>query len=282
MASLGGMASMNAMAAASLRQQQQAQAMFGADLTDPHDASGGRARKQRFLFTEDQDILLVREAIKDFPFGAVHGDRLKMWNNMAVRLQQLDQRMNVDGRRCRERCDLLVQSYRTGKTVVTKNTGAPSKDAELKRFLAVLTQMLDNAERVREERRDKKRRRAGEDDLGEGDVSPSRRRADGGDGSRDDGSDGDDMRAPDLDPIELTRGGRRSISERLDILQTKMDQLSRLMREDAERRERMMAQEREKLEVERRRLESASEVRRRLTEAVVAAIAALTQNSQGV
>ena len=126
MSALGNMANLGALGA--MRQQQ---ALFGApDLTE-HDSPNARARKQRFLFTEDQDILLVREAIKDFPYGAVHGDRLKMWNNMAVRLQQADPRMNIDGRRCRERCDLLVQGFRTGKTVVTKNTGAPSKDAEL-------------------------------------------------------------------------------------------------------------------------------------------------------
>jgi len=261
--------------------------MFGdVNVGDGHDAASasGRARKQRFLFTEDQDILLVREAIKDFPYGAAHGDRLKMWANMATRLQQADPRMNVDGRRCRERCDLLVQGFRSGKSVVTKNSGGPSKEADLKRYLAVLTQMIDNAERVREERRAAKRRR-GDDDLG-GELSPTRRRDDN-DGGRDDlGSDEDGRaatdRLADLDPSEIGRGGRRSLIERIDMLHTKVDQLARLIREDAERRERQMAQEREKLEVERRRIEGATEVRRRLTEAVVAAIAALTQNAQGL
>ena len=85
MSALGNIASMASLG--SIRQQPMYPTM--ADVTDPHDAAGAavRARKQRFLFTEEQDILLVRETIKDFPYGAGHGDRLKMWGNMAARLQ---------------------------------------------------------------------------------------------------------------------------------------------------------------------------------------------------
>lgn len=68
------------------------------------------SRKRQFRFAVRDDVELLRLAVRTNPYAAAHGGRLQKWQAIAEQLRGWD--IDIDFRRARDRCGLLLDQWR--------------------------------------------------------------------------------------------------------------------------------------------------------------------------
>ncbi|EGZ24669.1 hypothetical protein PHYSODRAFT_325763 [Phytophthora sojae] len=77
-----------------------------------------KRRKTMVRFTDELDFQLIQEAQARNPYGKDYGKKTQAWADVAAALE-----VDVDGRRCRERCNQLVDAYEAKQKASEKRSG---------------------------------------------------------------------------------------------------------------------------------------------------------------
>jgi len=72
----------------------------------------GDKKKNAARFSAGHDVLLLREVVTQNPYAAAAGEVTRTWAAIAVALNAAQADFNIDGRRCRDRTNLLLDYFR--------------------------------------------------------------------------------------------------------------------------------------------------------------------------
>ena len=123
-------------------------------------------RVRQMLWTENHDILLLREILNIQPWMHKHGssERKQTWDEIAAILNSLEEPyFNVKARSVRDRYSLLVKKHKTKTNVENKASGISPEVSELDEALADLIERFNEADSAREKETGKKNNKQAED-----------------------------------------------------------------------------------------------------------------------
>ncbi|XP_041371921.1 uncharacterized protein LOC121385344 [Gigantopelta aegis] len=104
-------------------------------------------RKKQVRITDFNDLKLLKEVVAQNPFK----DK-KTWETIAEILSTAE--FVIDGRRVRERTDLLVEKFKQKENVSVKSSGVVEDYDEKQMLLQEITELLEEEIRVQEENRE--------------------------------------------------------------------------------------------------------------------------------
>ncbi|XP_041350998.1 uncharacterized protein LOC121369981 [Gigantopelta aegis] len=103
-------------------------------------------RKKQVRFMDFNDLKLLKEVVAQNPF------KDKKWRTIAAILSTAE--FVIDGRRARERTDLLVEKFKQKENVSEKSSGVVEDYDEKQMLLQEITELMEEEIRVQEENRE--------------------------------------------------------------------------------------------------------------------------------
>ncbi|XP_062610472.1 uncharacterized protein LOC134272239 [Saccostrea cucullata] len=180
-------------------------------------------RKKQIRFSEKDDLLLLREVLAKNPFK----DRAKWTDSDAISRAGF----TVDGRRVRERTNLLLEHHRKNDAESKKKSGVSEEYDEKTTLLDDILELKEEEERIKESEKEKK---SADDQKGK-DI---RKRA-------------LENLSKDEDQGDQTPKKRNSTTNIMEYLQTKSNQESDYKKEELKVRGEELKLQRERFELER-------------------------------
>jgi hypothetical protein len=265
------------------------------DLTKVSDQHAQKTRrKKQFRFSEEYDKALLTQVITVFPFSLAHGKKTDGWKKIATSLRASG--MDLDHRRCQERTDLLLSSFRKSENESRRKSGVDENYTELDILLTDLVEMLDDLEANNE----KKARQMKQDeeaaerirDAALQDLKKKRRQT----LSADEGTEND----VESNDVTARRRKKHKASSREEVIKEILDDSNKAMMnhwaeeseirkeenlmstkrwaEERELREEELRLRREELAMQRQKLELESEERKNMANVMIALVQALSKN----
>ncbi|EPZ32671.1 hypothetical protein ROZALSC1DRAFT_27007 [Rozella allomycis CSF55] len=109
----------------------------------PGGQKAAKIRKRlQFRFNARDDICLLRLVLESFPYNAPHGFKMMAWNEIANKLRT-DFEMEVDGKRCKERTDLMFEQFMKGDRENLHRKSTEEEVMEKESLLQQLKLMMD-------------------------------------------------------------------------------------------------------------------------------------------
>lgn len=149
--------------------------------THPHDPSrrSSSKRKRQFRFSAAADVMLLREVVAVNPFEQRYGNVLRAWQSIAQKLAAHG--ILVDGRRCRERTQRLLEVYKKEDFQKLRKSATLEEYEEKETLLQEISSLISDVEG-----REVRKQSVVVDDLEDGSDSDNRVRPRGS--RRQDGS----------------------------------------------------------------------------------------------
>ncbi|KAF4031048.1 hypothetical protein GN244_ATG17144 [Phytophthora infestans] len=110
-----------------------------------------KKRKTQVRFDEDDDDALLKEVLAANPFEGERGGKTAAWAAVASALA-----LDVDARRCRERCSLLLTDFKAKMARSAAASGIDEEHTERDDLLADVLELFEDAETVEEEEKQAK------------------------------------------------------------------------------------------------------------------------------
>ncbi|KAF4038494.1 hypothetical protein GN244_ATG09368 [Phytophthora infestans] len=111
-----------------------------------------KKRKTQVRFDEDDDDALLKEVLAANPFEVERGGMTAAWAAVASALA-----LDVDARRCRERCSLLLTDFKAKMARSAAASGIDEEHTERDDQLADVLELFEDAETMEEEKKQAKR-----------------------------------------------------------------------------------------------------------------------------
>ena len=99
-------------------------------------------RQTRFRFSDDDDVLLLRQVVGDQPFAASFGQKGTAWNRVAASINGVI-RGSVDGRACKDRTDKLLAQHSRSQRESLRQSGVNEPYTEKVQLLDHLAELVD-------------------------------------------------------------------------------------------------------------------------------------------
>lgn len=108
-------------------------------------ASGSalKKRKAQVRFDNESDLVLVKETVAKNPFAAEYGTKGAIWSEIANVVGACFPGLEIDARRCRERCSLLADDYAAKQKQFITLTGIDEEILEIDEFLAEILELRE-------------------------------------------------------------------------------------------------------------------------------------------
>eukprot|EP00644_Phytophthora_capsici_P008821 jgi/Phyca11/14089/fgenesh1_pg.PHYCAscaffold_6_\ len=118
-----------------------------------------KKRKTQVRFDEDDDDALLKEVLAANPFEVERGGKTAAWAAVASALA-----LDVDARRCRERCSLLLTDFKAKMARSEAASGIDEEHTERDDLLADVLELFEDAETVEEEKKQAKEAKQRDDE----------------------------------------------------------------------------------------------------------------------
>ncbi|KAG1709335.1 hypothetical protein DVH05_019981 [Phytophthora capsici] len=118
-----------------------------------------KKRKTQVRFDEDDDDALLKEVLAANPFEVERGGKTAAWTVVASALA-----LDVDARRCRERCSLLLTDFKVKMARSEAASGIDEEHTERDDLLADVLELFEDAETVEEEKKQAKEAKQRDDE----------------------------------------------------------------------------------------------------------------------
>ncbi|CAK4655083.1 hypothetical protein LEN26_014529 [Aphanomyces euteiches] len=106
-----------------------------------------KKRKTQVRFNSESDLALVKETIARNPYAAEFGKKREVWDEVASAVGAHFAGLDIDGRRCRERCMLLSDTYAKHQKTMETMSGVEEEIAEIDEYLAEILELREEESR---------------------------------------------------------------------------------------------------------------------------------------
>ncbi|KAG9398999.1 hypothetical protein AC1031_012377 [Aphanomyces cochlioides] len=106
-----------------------------------------KKRKTQVNITSESDLVFVKEAIARNPYAAEYGKKREVWDEVASVVGTHFVGLDIDGRRCRERCMLLSDAYAKHQKSMERMSGMEEEVAEIDEYLAEILELREDESR---------------------------------------------------------------------------------------------------------------------------------------
>ncbi|ETI35054.1 hypothetical protein F441_23014 [Phytophthora nicotianae CJ01A1] len=125
------------------------------------DAPLAKRRKTMVPFTDELDFQLIEEAQARNPFGEDYGEKTQARAGVAVAAA-----VDVGGRRCRERCNQLLDAYEAKQNASERRSGPCEDYTPKNECLAELLEMREMEMLLKNDKKQQKNQQEQEDGVG--------------------------------------------------------------------------------------------------------------------
>ncbi|KAG9408799.1 hypothetical protein AC1031_020643 [Aphanomyces cochlioides] len=120
-----------------------------------------KKRKTQVRFDAETDLDLVKEVLAQNPYDKGFGKKRAVWDSVAASLN-----IDVDGRRCRERCALLSDAYAQKQKEMHKASGVEETITEMDELLAEILELREEEDRKATKKKHETMSRTSDQDEG--------------------------------------------------------------------------------------------------------------------
>ncbi|KAE8981826.1 hypothetical protein PF006_g22649 [Phytophthora fragariae] len=121
-----------------------------------------KKRKDPVRFTDETDAALLTEVLAHSPYGAERGSKTAAWGREAAAMV-----IDVDARRCRERCADILDELAARMRASERGSGLAESHTELDDLLANVAELCEEEEAHQEEKKQLRDKRNEDDERAE-------------------------------------------------------------------------------------------------------------------